>query len=135
MPHASIELVNEYIKRFGEAVGVELHPLDADGYTDVRHGAVVIGINAYVKRNVLLILARLGKASCPPTAEMYRRLLELNFLATRSCCFAIDERTGRIYLRAMRPLDALDYEEFVDLLETVAAVAESMQTTVPELSD
>jgi hypothetical protein len=35
----------------------------------------------------------------------------------------------------MRPLDALDYEEFVDLLETVAAVAETMQTTVPELSD
>jgi hypothetical protein len=134
MPHSAVETVNEYIKRFGEAVGVELHPLDADGYTDMRHGAVVIGINAYVKRNVLLILARLGKASCPPTAELYRRLLELNFLATRSCCFAIDEQTQRIYLRAMRPLDALDYEEFVDLLETVAAVAESMQATVPELS-
>ena len=135
MPHSAVATVNEYIKRFGEAVGVELHPLDADGYTDVRHGAVVIGINAYVKRNVLLILARLGKASSQPTAELYRRLLELNFLATRSCCFAIDEQTQRIYLRAMRPLDALDYEEFVDLLETVAAVAETMQATVPELSD
>jgi hypothetical protein len=133
MPHASIELVNDYIKRFGEAVQVELHPLDADGYTDVRHGAVVIGINAYVDRNVLLILARLGKAPAPPNLALYRRLLELNFLATRSCCFAIDEQTQRVYLRAMRPLDALDYAEFVDLLETVASVAETMRATVPEL--
>ena len=135
MSHAAIETVNEYIKRFGEAVGVELHPLDADGYTDVRHGSVVIGINAFVKKNVLLILARLGKAPGQHSIELYRRLLELNFLATRSCCFAIDEKTQRIYLRTMRPLDALDYEEFVDLLETVAAVAETMQTAVPELSD
>jgi hypothetical protein len=133
MPHPSIELVNDYIKRFGEAVQVELHPLDADGYTDVRHGAVVIGINAYVDRNILLILARLGKAPAPQNLALYRRLLELNFLATRSCCFAIDEQTQRVYLRAMRPLDALDYAEFVDLLETVASVAETMRATVPEL--
>lgn len=135
MPHVAIEMVNQYIKRFGKAVNVELHPLDSDGYTDLRHGAVVIGVNAYVERNVLLILARLGKVPAEPCEALYRRLLELNFINTRSCCFAIDEQSQRIYLRAMRPLDALDYEEFADLLETVASVSETVRKTLPELSD
>jgi hypothetical protein len=61
-------------------------------------------------------------------------LLELNFLATRSCCFAIDEERKILYLRAMRTLDGLDYEEFVDLLETVAAVSNKMRARVPEFA-
>jgi hypothetical protein len=131
-----IEMVNDYIRRFGESVSVELHPLDADGYTDLRHGSVVIGVNACVDRDVLLILARMGPV---PAAEresvgLYRKLLELNFLATRSCCFAIDDERKILYLRAMRTLDGLDYEEFVDLLETVAAVGNKMRDRVPELA-
>lgn len=131
----AIELVNDYIRRFGESVAVELHPLDADGYTDLRHGRVVIGINAYVDRNVLLIVARMGYAPNGDCAALYRRLLELNFLTTRSCCFAIDERTQRVYLRTMRTLDGLDYQEFTELLETVAAVAETLRSQIPELSE
>ena len=125
-------MVNDYIKRFGAAVCVELHPLDADGYTDVRHGAIVIGINVYLERNVILILARMGKLPEHNAEALYRKL---NFLATRSCCFAVDEQRKRVYLRAMRSLDALDYAEFADLLETVASVAETMRSKLPELSD
>lgn len=128
-------MVNDYIKRFGAAVSVELHPLDADGYTDVRHGSIVIGINVFLERNVLLILARMGKLPEHNAQALYRKLLELNFLATRSCCFAIDEQRKRVYLRAMRSLDALDYAEFADLLETVASVAETMRGKLQELSD
>jgi len=135
MPHVAIEMVNAYINRFGKTVQVDLHPLDADGYTDIRHGSIVIGINAYVDRNVLLILARLGTVPKQPSEALYRRLLELNFIATRSCCFAIDEQSERIYLRAMRPLDSLDYDEFADLLQTVASVSETMRKALPELSD
>ena len=131
-----IDMVNDYIKRFGASVAVELHPLDADGYTDLRHGALVIGVNACVERNVLLILARMGPA--PPAdrdnSALYRKLLELNFLSTRACCFAIDEERKILYLRAMRPLDGLDYEEFVDLLETVASVGNKMRARVPEFA-
>lgn len=130
-----IAMVNDYIRRFGEAVAVELHPLDADGYTDLRHGSIVIGINAYVERNVLLIVARMGALPGRDCAELYRKLLELNFLATRSCCFAIDERKQRVYLRAMRALHGLHYDEFAELLETVASVAELMRTQIPELAD
>jgi len=136
MPYRdAVSMVNDYIRRFGAAVAVELHPLDDDGYTDVRHGSIVIGINAYVERNVLLILARMGKLPEHNAEALYRKLLELNFLATRSCCFAIDEQRKRVYLRAMRSLDALDYAEFADLLETVASVAETMRAKLPELSD
>jgi len=131
----SIEMVNDYIRRFGDAVAVELHPLDAEGYTDLRHGNVVIGINAYVDRNTLLIVARMGSAGDRDSATLYRRLLELNFLATRSCCFAIDERSHRVYLRAMRSLEGLDYEEFAELLETVATVAETLKSQIPELAE
>jgi hypothetical protein len=130
-----IDMVNDYIKRFGESVSVELHPLDADGYTDLRHGSVVIGVNACVDRDVLLILARMGPVPIPEheSVALYRKLLELNFLATRSCCFAIDEERKILYLRAMRTLDGLDYEEFVDLLETVATVGNKMRERVAEL--
>lgn len=130
----AIEMVNEYIRRFGAAVQVELHPLDPEGYTDLRHGNVVIGINAYVDRRVLLIVARMGSTNDRDPIALYRRLLELNFVATRGCCFAIDERSGRVYLRAMRSLDGLDYEEFVEMLETVASVAETLRGQIPELT-
>jgi hypothetical protein len=134
MPYAdSIEMVNDYIRRFGAAVAVELHPLDADGYTDLRHDELVIGITANVEHNVLLILVKMAALPQADDAILYRRLLELNFLATRSCCFAIDEQRRRIYLRAMRSLDGLDYEEFAELLETVAAVANRLRKDVPEL--
>lgn len=134
MHHAdAVEMVNRYIRRFGQAVSVDLHPLDSDGYTDVRHGAVVIGINACVERNVLLILAGMGSVSERDTPKLFRKLLELNFLTTHACAFAIDEQRQRLYLRAMRSLDGLGYEEFVELLETVATVADTMRAKLPEL--
>jgi hypothetical protein len=130
-----IELVNEYIRRFGRAVDVDLHPLDASGYTDVRHGSLVIGINAFVEKDVLLILVRMCKLPADNPEPLYRKLLELNFLSTRSCSFAIDSQRGLVYLRAMRPLEGLDYDEFVDLLKTAAAVATKLRDQVPDDQD
>ena len=63
---------------------------------------------------------------------LYRKLLELNFLSTRSCSFAIDSQRELVYLRAMRPLDGLDYDEFVDLLKTAAAVASKLRAQAPD---
>lgn len=129
-----IEMVNEYIRRFGRSVDADLHPLDASGYTDVRHGSLVIGINAFVEKDVLLILVRMCKVPDDEhREELYRKLLELNFLSTRSCSFAVDAQRELVYLRAMRPLDGLDYQEFVDLLKTAAAVASKLRDQVPDL--
>jgi hypothetical protein len=128
-----IEMVNDYIRRFGAAVAVELHPLDADGYTDLRYDSLVIGVNAFADRNLLLILARMGHAR-ELDAVLYRKLLELNFLATGACSFAIDAERKLVYLRALRTLDGLDYEEFSGLLETVAAVGNEMRGRLPEFA-
>ncbi|HKU37174.1 MAG TPA: YbjN domain-containing protein [Polyangiales bacterium] len=134
MPHGQpIERINDYIRRFGSSVGADLHPLDATGYTDLRHGDLVIGVNAFLERDVLLILVRMCRVPDAHREALFRRLLELNFLATRSCSFAIDAERELVYLRAMRPLDGLDYEEFVDLLKTAAAVAGKLREKVPEL--
>jgi hypothetical protein len=130
-----IEMVNDYLRRFGQAVSAEFDPLDNDGYTDVRHGSLLIGINAIVEHGVLLILVRMGRVPAVNKQRLYRKLLELNFLATGACSFAIDERLDWVYLRALRPLNGLDYEEFEGLLETAVAVAEKMLTRLPELEN
>jgi hypothetical protein len=131
-------MVDEYIARFGKSVDAKLDPLDRDGFTDIRHGSVVIGVNVVPKRGVLLLLVRM--ADRPPRARerearIYRELLEMNFLSTGDCTFAIDDQQGAIYLRAMRRLDGLDYSEFEGLLMMIAQVAEDMSPRLSELLD
>jgi hypothetical protein len=54
----------------------------------------------------------------------YRRLLELSLMATSDAAFAIEKKTGMTYLRILRRLEGLDYDEFEDLLHTIALVAD-----------
>jgi hypothetical protein len=55
---------------------------------------------------------------------LYRRLLELSLLSTSDAAFAIDKKTDLVYLRILRRLEGLDYDEFDDLLHTIASVAD-----------
>ncbi len=132
---AAIAMINEYVARFGAAVSAKLDPLDAGGYTDVRYGSLVIGINAVVEHGVLLILARMGRVPEINKQRLYRKLLELNFLATGACSFAIDDEREAVYLRAMRSLDGLAYVDFEHLMENTAAVASRLRGRLPELQD
>lgn len=120
--------VNAYLARFGREVDAQFDRLDPDGYTDVRHGEVLLGINVVRDPAVLLLLVRMTE--CPKDERaagvLFRRLLELNFLATQDCAFAIDETQNAVYLRTMRGLQGLDYEEFRELLQNTAAVAEEL---------
>ena len=118
------EVVDDYIARFGELVGVVFDPLDAEGYTSVRRGSATIGINVLEERRVLMFLAPIMPVPRTNQPDLCRRLLELNFLATSDAAFAIDVEKKMIYLRALRGLEGLDYEEFVDLLHTVGTVAD-----------
>jgi hypothetical protein len=129
-----IEMVNDYILRFGQAVAVPFDPLDEGGYTDVRFESLLIGINVVVEHGVLLILARMGGVPAIGRERLYRKLLEMNFLATAGLSFAIDDERDAVYLRALRPLAGLDYEDFAGLLETTAKVASKLRPRVPELS-
>ena len=127
------EMVNEYLARFGVAVGVELDPLDEDGYTDVRRGSATVGINVLEEHGILLFLSRIMDVPKDGRESFYRRLLELNFLVTSDAAFAIDKDKEAVYLRALRRLSGLDFEEFEDLLHTMATVADEWDDRLAEL--
>ncbi len=116
--------VAEYIQRFSELIGVHIEPLDAEGFTQVSRGSATVGINVVEQKGFILFLAPIMEVPEKNREALYRRLLELNYLATEDGAFAIDQQTGKVYLRALRSLEALDFEEFVDMLDTVARVAD-----------
>lgn len=125
-------LIDGYIKRFGEEVGVEFNALDEDGYTKVKRGSAVIGINVLEKEGVLLFLSAIMKVPAVRQVELYRKLLELNFLRTSDGAFAIDAQSDYVYLRAFRGLAGIDFIEFVDVLDTVAQVADEWDDKLKE---
>ena len=129
----AVEMVNDYLRRFGATVGVELDPLDEDGYTDVRRGSATVGINVLEEHGILLFLSRIMEVPKDGREAFYRRLLELNFLVTSDAAFAIDKDNDAAYLRALRRLSGLDYEEFEDLLHTMATVADEWDDRLAEL--
>lgn len=129
----AVEMVNDYLQRFGKSVGVELDPLDQDGYTDVRRGSATVGINVLNEHGILLFLSRIMAVPRDGREGLYRRLLELNFLVTSDASFAIDKDKDAIYLRALRRLSGLDYEEFEDLLHTMASVADEWDDRLAQM--
>ena len=127
------EMVNDYLARFGESVGVQLDPLDDDGYTDVRRGSATVGINVLEEHGILLFLSRIMEVPRDGRELFYRRLLELNFLVTSDAAFAVDKDKDAAYLRSLRRLSGLDFEEFEDLLHTMATVADEWDDRLAEL--
>ncbi len=101
-----------------------LDALNADGYTHVARGSATVRINVLEEHGVLLLIAPIMKVPEQNTEAFYRRLLELSFLATSDAAFAIDKKSDMAYLRILRRLEGLDYEEFDDLLHTIAGVAD-----------
>lgn len=120
----AFEMVDAYIARFSERAGKEIAPLDGTGYTQVKRGSAYIGINVLEDNGVLMMLAPIMEVPKERRELFYRKLLELSFLATNDAAFGIDGTKDLVYVRALRRLSALDYEEFEDLLETVGTVAD-----------
>lgn len=127
------EMVNDYLRRFARGVGINIDALDEDGFAEVHRGSAQVGINVLEDHGVLLLLSRIMDVPKEGREEFYRRLLELNFVVTSDAAFAIDRDRDALYLRAHRRLGGLDYEEFEDLLKTVAAVADEWDDRLLEL--
>ncbi len=125
-----IELVDGYLAHFGEAVGVRFPPLDELGYSEVQRGSATVGINVLAEDRVLLLLARVGRVPRDDPESLLRQLLEANFLDTGEAAFAIDPERDLVFVRAMRRIDGLDYQEFEDLLQAVATVADEWSQQV-----
>ncbi|NOY93712.1 MAG: YbjN domain-containing protein [Deltaproteobacteria bacterium] len=126
-------MVNDYLARFSEKVGAPIEALDEDGYTEVRRGSATVGINVLSDHGTLLLLSKIMPVPSDGREAFYRRLLELNFLVTSDSAFAIDKDRDAVFLRALRRLGDLDYEEFEDLLSTVATVADDWDDRLQEL--
>ena len=126
------QMADEYIQRFGERVGVRFAPLDEDGYTDVRRGSATVGINILEDHGILLVLSRIMDVPKQNREAFFRRLLELNFLVTSDGAFAVDKDRDAVYLRALRRLSGLDYEEFEDIVSTVATLADEWDERLRE---
>jgi hypothetical protein len=118
-------MVNAYLARFAQRADMPTPTLDESGYVQVRDGSATVGLNIVEDHGVLLLLAPIMKVPAHNREELYRRLLELSFLATSDAAFAIDAQKDEIFVRALRRLSGLDYEEFEDLLNTVGKVADS----------
>ena len=54
-----------------------------------------------------------------------KRLLAASFVETGDAAFALHPQTGDLYLRILRGLDGLDYEEFEDLVHSIAQTADT----------
>ena len=117
-------MVNAYLARFAERAGTTLQPLDENGYTQTRKGSASIGLNVLDDHGLLLLLAPVMPVPKAGRESFYRRLLELSFLSTADAAFAIDAAKDEVFVRALRRLSGLDYEEFEDLLDTVGRVAD-----------
>jgi hypothetical protein len=117
-------MVNAYLARFSERMDFDVEPLNETGYTHTRMGTASIGVNVLDDHGMLLILAPLMPVPKTGREALYRRLLELSFLTSAEASFAIDAAKDEVFVRALRRLSGLDYEEFEDLLETVGRVAD-----------
>ena len=127
---SAVGLVDAYIARFSSRVSaaagkeVKFKPLDADGYSYVARGSATVGINVLESQGVLLLLAKIMSVPEGGREQFYKTLLELNYSATSNGAFALDRESDTVYLRASRSIAGLDYEEFEEMLHSVATVAD-----------
>jgi hypothetical protein len=115
--------VAEFLDRFAKDRNLTLPPLSDDGVGSIQRGSAVVSIHVLDDRGVLLLLSRVATA---PELDLPRAksLLAASFVETGDAAFAIHPQTGDLYLRILRGLDGLDYEEFEDLVHSIAKTAD-----------
>jgi hypothetical protein len=115
-------MVDDYLRRFAERSRAPIAPLDDHGHTDIRRGSATLGVSVVEDHGVLLLVSKIMATPSKGREAFFQRLLELSFLRTSDAAFALDGND--VFVRALRRLSGLDYEEFEDLVDTVASVAD-----------
>jgi len=115
--------IAEFLDRFGRERNLALPGLDAKGVGSIQRGSAVVTIHVLAEKNVLLLLSRIAKQPAIDEAKA-KKLLALSFMETGDAAFALHPQTGDLYLRILRGLDGLDYEEFDDLVHSIAHAAD-----------
>jgi len=115
--------VAEFLARFGRERNLTLPAMTDDGVGYIQRGTAVVTIHVLADKGVLLLLSRVVKQPQLDEARA-RRLLVASFTETGDAAFALHPQTGDLYLRILRGLDGLDYEEFEDLVHSIAQTAD-----------
>ena len=120
---ASTSRVAEFLERFGRERNLVLPAMGEDGVGSIQRGSAVVTIHVLEQKGVLLVLSRVAKQ---PQIDLERakRLLEASFVETGDAAFALHPQTGDVYLRILRGLEGLDYEEFEELVDSIARAAD-----------
>lgn len=115
--------VAKFLERFGTERNLTLLPLSAEGVGSIQRGSAVVTIHVLIDRNALLLLS---KVVARPALDGVKatRLLTASFVETGDAAFALHPETGDLYLRILRGLDGLDYEEFEDIVHSIAQTAD-----------
>jgi hypothetical protein len=115
--------VAQFLERFARERNLTLPPLDEHGVGSIQRGSAVVTIHVLADKHVLLLLSRVARQP-ELDLERARALLSASFLETGDAAFALHPQTGDLYLRILRGLDGLDYEEFEDLVHSIAQTAD-----------
>ena len=124
--------IAEYFDRFGRERNLNLPPLSDEGVGMIQRGSAVVTIHLLIDKNILLLLSRIAKQ---PTLDETgcKKLLAASFTETGDAAFALHPQTGDLYLRILRGLDGLDYEEFEDIVHSIAQTADHWDDKISEL--
>ena len=124
--------IAEFFDRFGRERNLNLPALGDDGVGMIQRGSAVVTIHVLVDKNILLLLSRVAKQ---PTIDEARakKLLAASFTETGDAAFALHPNTGDLYLRILRSLDGLDYEEFEDIVHSIAQTADHWDDKINEI--
>jgi hypothetical protein len=115
--------VAAFLRRFGVERNLTLPPLSEEGVGSIQRGSAVVTIHVLPEKDVLLVLSKVADAPDLDAAKA-KRLLSASFLETGDAAFALHPQTGDLYLRIFRGLEGLDYEEFEDIVHSLARSAD-----------
>ena len=112
-----------FLDRFARERNLTLPPLTPEGTGSIQRGSAVVTIHVLVDKNILLLLSKVAGAP-ELDADKAKKLLTASFVETGDAAFALHPQTGDLYLRILRGLDGLDYEEFEDIVHSIAKTAD-----------
>jgi hypothetical protein len=124
--------IAEFFDRFGKERNLNLPPLSEEGVGSIQRGSAVVTIHVLVDKNILLLLSRVAEQ---PTLDETRakKLLAASFTETGDAAFALHPSSGDLYLRILRSLDGIDYEEFEDIVHSIAQTADHWDDKIRDL--
>ena len=124
--------IAEFLDRFGRERNLNLPPMSEDGVGTIQRGSAVVSIHALDSKGILLLLSRVAKQPALDEAKL-KKLMSASFTETGDAAFALHPQTGDLYLRILRGLEGLDYEEFEDLVHSIAETADRWDDKISEL--